>query len=404
MPNFDDARLLILRHASTVGVERVPLLESLNRVVAENITATWEMPRFDNSAMDGFAVRTSDCTGSPLPVAGYVPAGAAGGGALAPGTAMRIMTGAPLPAGCDAIVPFEDAEQSDGTLRPLCAVNPGQHIRRAGEDVKLGEVMVAAGTLVRPAEISILATFNNAYIPVYRKPRVAIVSTGDELLEVGETLSPGKIINSNSVALAAAVIEAGAIPLVIGIAADTLESHRNLLAEGLAADALITSAGVSAGDRDLVLRVLSELGVQEIFSGVDIRPGSPTAFGIKDGHPVFCLPGNPVATLMMFHTLVRPALRKMTGRARPLDRLLKATLRGEVRKKPGKARLLRVRLLHENGNIVAISAGNQNTGMLSTLVRADGFAMLAAGHGDYASGSEVDVFAISNALTSQDES
>jgi molybdopterin molybdotransferase len=402
MPSFDDARVLILRHATPVGVERVPLLECLHRVVAEDVVAGWEMPRFDNSAMDGFAVRAAECSGTQISISGYVPAGAAGSGTLQPGTAMRIMTGAPVPAGCDAVVPFEESEQTDDTFRPLGPVRAGQHIRRAGEDVRRGELIVAAGTMVRPAEISILAAFNNHSVPVYRKPRVAIVSTGDELLEVGKELSPGKIINSNSAALAAAVLEAGGVPLVIGIAADNVESHRSLLRQGLTADALVTSAGVSAGDRDLVLRVLSELGVEQIFAGVDIKPGSPTAFGVKDGHPVFCLPGNPVAALMMFHTLVRPALRKMSGRV-ALERTVKAVLQDSVRKKSGKARLLRVRLVHMKHGLMAISAGDQNTGMLSTLVRADGLALLCAEHGDYDPGAQVDVFQLSESFASEDE-
>src|SRR5512137_1163050 len=239
-------------------------------------------------------------------------------------------------------------------------------MRFQGEDVKNGEIIIEAGTLIRPPEISMLASFGKSYLPVYRKARVAILSTGDELVELGEQLEPGRIINSNAFSLAAAVMEIGAMPVILGIARDNRESHREKMLEGLKADALVTSAGVSAGDRDLVRDVLAELGVEQLFWKVDIKPGGPTAFGKKDGKPVFSLPGNPVSTMVTFEEFVRPALLKMMGHKRVIKPFIKAVLQGEVRKKPGKINFLRVRLSSANGGFQAYSSGDQHTGILKT--------------------------------------
>ncbi len=382
-----------------LGSERVPLLDSIGRVLAEDVAAPWEMPRYSNSAMDGYAVRTADCAqGKTLPVAGYVPAGAADGGHLQAGTAIRIMTGGPIPEGCDAVVPLEQVGEVEGKIGLTARVDEGQHIRRAGEDVKCGESIATRGTVIRSIEISMLAGFNRVEIEVYKRPRVAIVSTGDELVELGGKLGPGKIVNSNGVALAAAIQEAGCTPLMLGIAADTPESHKAKLADGLKADVLITSAGVSAGDRDFVPEVLAELGVRQVFRGVEVKPGSPTAFGIKDGTPVFSLPGNPVAALVIFEMLVRPALLKIAGHTRVLKRTIRAVLAQGEEKKVGRTRLLRVRLATEAGRTVALSAGDQQTGMLKSLVHSDGIAVLEAERGSYKNGDEVEVVPISDVM------
>jgi molybdopterin molybdotransferase len=399
MPSYDDARLLILDRVAPVGSERLPLLAAAGRVAAEDVISPRAMPPFDNSAMDGFAIRVADCThGHFLRISGYLPAGVDDGGTLQPGTAIPIMTGAPLPSGCDAIVPFENAEERDGAARPLGAVSLGQHIRRAGEDVRAGDIVIPAGTQLRPAEICAAAAIGFDHVTVYRKPRVAILSTGDELVDVGQPLTPGKIVNSNSVALAAAVLEAGAEPVLLGIAADTAASHREKIEQGLTADVLITSAGVSTGDRDLVRSVLAHIGVEEIFHRVDVKPGGPTAFAVKNGRPIFCLPGNPVAALLMFESFVRPALLKMLGNQRVVRRTVSAVLQDGARKSPNKTKLQRVRVIEDQGHLVACSAGDQNTGMLGTLVRAHGFAVLDAVRTFYAPGEEVEVQLLSNCL------
>jgi molybdopterin molybdotransferase len=311
--------------------------------------------------------------------------------AIESGCAVRIMTGAPVPPGCDAVVPVEETEERDDSFVLRGNVNRAQHIRFRGEDVRSGDTVVTAGTIIHPPEISMLASFNNAFVPVYRRARVAILSTGDELIELGEQPADGKIINSNALSLAAAIREIGAEPVILGIARDDRESHREKMVEGLKADALVTSAGVSAGDRDLVRDCLAELGVRQLFWKVEIKPGGPLAFGVKEGKPVFSLPGNPVSTLVTFEEFVRPALLKMMGHQRVIKPYVRATLRGEVRKKPGKVHFLRVRVEVENGVHWATSAGDQNTGILKTLIRANGIAVLPKEKTVIAAGEEVAV-------------
>ena len=271
------------------------------------------------------------------------------------------------------------------------AAEQGEHIRFRGEDMRNGDPVLASGTLLRAPEISMLASFSRLFVPVFRRVRVAIVSTGDELVEAGEQLAPGKIVNSNTPALAAALREIGAEPVILGIARDNRESHLEKLREGLAADVLITSAGVSAGDRDLVRETLAELGVEQLFWKVDIKPGRPTAFGVKDGTPVFSLPGNPVSTMITFEELVRPALLKMMGHRRVVKPFVTAILQDEVRKKPGRLHFLRVRVEKENGRYVARTAGDQNTGILRTMIQANGLAFLAPDEAVFPAGTELPV-------------
>ncbi|HEX9024529.1 MAG TPA: gephyrin-like molybdotransferase Glp [Geobacteraceae bacterium] len=397
MPTFEEARSIILGSVAPLGMERVPLLDSLGMVIAEEIVAPWDMPGYDNSAMDGFAVRAADCRETcSLRVTGYIPAGGSATVAVEPGCAVRIMTGAPVPPGCDAVVPVEKTEETDGTLRLSGTVRQGQHIRIKGEDVRRGEAIIPVGTVIRSPEISMLASFGKAFVPVFRKARVAILSTGDELIELGEPPEAGRIINSNALSLAAAVKETGALPVILGIARDDRESHRKKLAEGFKADVLITSAGVSAGDRDLVRDVLREMDVEQIFWRVDMKPGGPTAFGMKEGKPVFSLPGNPVSTLVTFEEFVRPALLKMMGHKRVIKPFVKVVLQGEVRKKPGKINFLRVKLARDNDRYLAYSSGDQNTGILRTMMLADAMVLLPAERTSFAAGEELDAHIISS--------
>jgi len=393
MPTYEEARTTILEHATVVGVERIELLAAPGRVLAEDMVAPWDMPLFDNSAMDGFAVRAEDCNNSEtsLRIIGYIPAGGNVSGPILAGCAVRIMTGAPIPHNCDAVVPVEETEEADGIVEIKGEVRLRQHIRFHGEDVASGDTFLAAGTLIQSPEISMLATFGKAIVPVYRKVRVAVLSTGDELIELGESPEPGRIINSNALSLAAAIRETGAEPLILGIARDNRDSHREKMLEGLKADVLITSAGVSAGDRDFVRDVLSEIGVKQVFWKVDIKPGGPTAFGVKDGTPVFSLPGNPVSTMITFEEFVRPALLKMMGHKRVIKPFIKAVLREKAIKKPGKVNFLRVRIEVENGRYWATTSGDQHTGILRTMVRANAIAVLPRDSVLVEAGEEVDV-------------
>ena len=389
---FEEARDLILSRVARLERERVPISSAAGRVIAEDLSAPRDMPQWDNSAMDGYAVRSADC-GLPvtLKLTGYQAAGDAVSPGVSPGCAVKIMTGSPIPEGCDAVVPFEESEEAGGFVKIFAPVKKRAHIRFRGEDVKTGDLVIPAGTVLRPPEIGMLASFGKAFVPVYRKARVAVLSTGDELVELGEPLPPGKIINSNSHSLAAAIEEAGAVPVLLGIAIDDQERLREKIREGLASDALVTSAGVSAGDRDFVREVLSGLSVEEIFWKVDIKPGRPIAFGVKDGKPVFALPGNPVSSLITFEVFVRPALRKMMGHADPLKRPVKATLKESIRKKAGKVHFFRVRIAVEEGEYVAWTSGDQNTGILRTMVQANGIAVLPAEKTLFEAGEKVDV-------------
>ena len=390
--SFENARALILAHIAPLTGETVPLLDAVGRVLEREFAAPYDLPRFANSAMDGYALRAADARpGARLRVTGYIPAGGHAEPAVEPGCAVRIMTGAPIPPGCDTVVPVEE---TDGGLAEVVlqgSATPGDHIRHRGEDISSGSPVLAAGTLLRPAEISLLASCGYTRVSVHRRPKVAILSTGDELVEPGTELSPETIVDSNSWALAAAVREVGAEPALLGIARDNHASLREKLRLGLTADALITSAGVSAGDRDLVREVLEELGVRPLFWKIDIKPGRPTAFGLAGKIPVFSLPGNPVSSLLTFDTFVRPALLKMLGHRQVLRPLLQATLQAPVAKKAGRVHFLRVRVGRVNGHLTAISAGDQNTGILSTLLHANGVAVLPAERENFAAGETVDI-------------
>lgn len=401
MVSFEEARGIILSSVSPVGTERIHLLDTAGRVLAEDLTAPWDMPVWDNSAMDGFAVNSTDFEETPckLRVSAFLPAGAkADGIRVEKGCAVRIMTGAPIPERCDAVVPVEDTDNGGAEVTLLEPIRKGNHIRFRGEDVAKGAIFAREGSVIRPPEVNMLAGFGMALVSVYRRPTVAILSTGDELVELGRSPGSGEIINSNALSLAVAVRETGAIPLLIGIARDTRESHTEKLREGLKADVLITSAGVSAGDLDLVREVLVGLGTRQLFWKVGVKPGGPTAFALHGTTPVFSLPGNPVSTLITFEEFVRPALLKMQGHHRVLRPLFKATLREELSKKSGKVQIARIRLDCEEGRWYASSSGNQQTAILKTMVDAEALAVLPAENSHFAAGDEVDVHFYGNRI------
>jgi molybdopterin molybdotransferase len=400
MPSFEDARACILEHVAVLGSEPIALVDCVDRVLASDVVAPWDLPRWDNSAMDGYAVRAADCT-SPtrFALSGYLPAGGQSEHAVVAGTAAKIFTGAPLPPGADAVIPVEDADERDGNVHVSRPVPPGAHVRRKGEDVRAGETVLRRGTVIGPSEVSLLASLARLSIPVVRRARVAILSTGDELVEPGGSLSPGKIYDSNALAVATAVKQIGGEPINLGIARDDKGSLRRLVSEGLQADVLVTSAGVSMGDRDLVREVLQELSVRQVFWKVDIKPGRPTAFALHGRTPVFSLPGNPVSTLLTFEQFVRPALLKMMGHQTLLRPVVRAVFQEHVARKPGRVSFLRVRLEHRNGGLLAWTSGNQETGILKTTLQADGIAVIPADWESVATGDLVDVQILRGGLT-----
>ena len=397
MPSLEEARRLILERAHTLGNESVELIDSMGLVTAEDVAAPWQMPMCDNSAMDGFAVRRADCQDAArLRITGFIPAGSLEEVQLDPGCAVKIMTGARIPAGCDAVVPYEHTEGREEIVTIKAPVREHQHIRFAGSDVRRGEIVLPAGTVIRAPEISMMASFSMSHVTVSRRPRVAILSTGDELVELGEPVEPGKIADCNGVALAAMVKATGAVVERLGIARDTHASHVAKMSLGLQADIFITSAGVSVGDRDLVREVLTEMGMEQVFYSIEARPGGPTTFGVKGERLIFCLPGNPVASMIVFDELVKPAILKAMGHKRILPAVIRAVLQEDVPKKPGLAKFLRVRLERGGEGFLASSSGKQTTGMLKTLSRADGIAVLPSERSSYSAGDEVDVHLISD--------
>lgn len=395
--SFAHASGLILDNVSVLPIESVALSEASGRVLAQDVYAPTDLPRWDNSAMDGFALNAADCEApNPLVIDGYLPAGcSAVGVTVKPGTAVRIMTGAPTPEGCAAVVPVEETEETDGKLIITEKIRLGSHIRVRGEDIRQGELTLVAGTILRPPEINVLATFGMPMVTVYRRPRVAILSTGDELVEPGAPVGPGQIVNSNAYSLAAAVRDLGGIPCLLGIARDSRDSLMEKLADSKDADVLITTAGISMGDLDLVGDVLEEFGVKRLFWKINIKPGRPTAFGVKQEQPVFSLPGNPVSSMVTFEMLVRPALLKMMGHQRLFRPRVQAVLKEPHAKKKGRLEFFRVRVVDEERQLLAESSGDQNTAILRTSLRANGIAVLPEEQGSLKAGDRVEVVLLS---------
>lgn len=390
----EDARERILRFFTELEVEERPISKSLGQVLSEDITASFDVPPWDNSAMDGYAVRAEDIAGASasqpatLRVIGAVAAGEEPSHRVRQGTAVRIMTGAPLPAGADAVAPFEDTDEQERAAagRPpeeICvrvAVPSGGNVRPAGGDVTAGETVIEAGSILRAAEIGVLASLGQGNVKVIRRPVAAILSTGNELIEPSEPFQPGKIYNSNSYGVAAAVSAAGGIPVRLGIARDTVESISEGIRVGIASsDVVITTAGVSKGDYDLVKDVLAQHGRIELWS-VRMRPAKPLAFGMlsDDGGrqvPLLGLPGNPVSSMVAFEQLGRPAILKMLGRS-DFDRpTVQAVLEEPIVNYDERRVYARAVVTKRNGTYYARLAGGQSSNVLTSLARANGLAI-----------------------------
>ncbi|MGB9701010.1 MAG: gephyrin-like molybdotransferase Glp [Thermodesulfobacteriota bacterium] len=383
MIDVNSALKQILAQIPILGKERISILSALGRVLAEDITAPRQIPPWNNSAMDGYAVKWSDIKGaSPdkpvtLKVIADLPAGQIFKGLVGQKEAVRIMTGAPIPEGTDTVVPVEDTEKAGEEVKIFKETALGKNIRLAGEDVKQGEEILSSGTILQPAHIGMLASCQRAFVYVYQKPRVAILSTGDELIEIDEPWTEGKIVNSNAYSLTGQVKMCGAEAILLGIARDRLEDLSSKIQQGLLADILITSGGVSVGDYDLVKEMLRKLG-QINFWKVAMRPGQPLAFGLVSGKPLFGLPGNPVSSMVSFEQFVRPAILKMAGHTKIFRPTIIAELGEDLEKKAGLTHFLRCRLIRENDKIIATTTGEQGSGILSSMVKAQGLIVFPA--------------------------
>ncbi len=394
MLTVEEALAKILEAVAPLDTETVPLLEAQGQVLAEDIVSTVNVPPLDNSAMDGYAVRYEDTLGasglSPriLEVIDTVMAGAVSGKTVTPGTAVRIMTGAPVPAGADAVVPFEDTDEMQradkgtpaarvGILQPAKA---GDNVRRAGESVARGETVLRAGTTIRPSEIGVLASAGRAEVTVVRRPVVAVLSTGDELVELGQPLPEGKIYDSNLYGIASLVQRTGCFASVLGIARDNEQSIVEKLEQARDADLLITTGGVSMGDYDMVKDILDRDG-EMVFWKVRVKPGKPLAFGKikgRDGRsiPHLGLPGNAVSCMVSFELFVRPALLKMMGKTNVAKPTVDAVLEDNVKNNAGRRVYDRAVITRRNGTYYARLTGPQGSGILTSMALANGLVLI----------------------------
>ncbi|ACY14441.1 molybdenum cofactor synthesis domain protein [Haliangium ochraceum DSM 14365] len=390
MLTVEQASARVRASAAPLGSELVPLAHAQGRILGADLRAGRALPPHDNSAMDGFAVRCADLPGT-LPVAGTVAAGDAGDAVLAAGSALRIMTGAPMPAGADAVVIREEVEDLGERARFAAAAQPGDNLRRAGEDIALGAVALAAGMRLGAGELGLAAALGHSALAVARRPRVAILSTGDELVSAEVPPRPGQIVNSNAYALAAQVREAGGIPVDAGIAPDDPDILVARVRSALAADVLLTAGGVSVGDFDFVKDAFARAGVTMDFWKVAVKPGKPLAFGhTSDKRPVFGLPGNPVSSMLGFELFVRPLLLAMQG-ARSLDRpRATVTLASDYGKRPGRDHYLRARLRREGDVLRAELHPRQGSAMLGSMVDIDALVIAPADSGDLPAGTRLE--------------
>lgn len=382
MISVEEAQKIILAEIRRMGTERVSLAQSLGRVLSEEVFSPLDHPPWDTSAMDGYAVRHADTAGASrnndriLKIVEEIPAGTMPQKTVRPGEAAKIMTGAPLPQGADAVVKVEETERRGDRVHLFEAAELGDFIRKKGEAVRSGDLILKKGVRIRPADIAMLASIGKSAVPVYQQPRVAILSTGDELADLDEPRGPNKILNSNGYGLAAQVIEAGGAPIVLGIAKDTKEDLTEKLKSGLHADFILASGGVSMGDYDFVREVLAGLGAEMKFWRVAMKPGAPLAYGVISGKPAFGLPGNPVSAMVTFEQFVRPALLRASGRNDIYRPILQATLEEEVKKHPGKKQFMRAIITIQNGEYRVRTTGDQDSHILLSLVKANALMIL----------------------------
>lgn len=386
-----EAQETVLAATPVLGAETVAVREALGRVLCEAVLSGRVLPPADCSAMDGYAVRRSDCLAASrdapteLAVRFEVAAGHASERAVGSGEAARIFTGAPLPPGADAVVRQEDTEADGRGERVRIQVVPEkrEHVRNAGEDLQVGDRVLERGDAIRPAQVGVLASLGRAVVSVHQRPRVAILSGGDELVEPDGDVAGGGIVSSNSYSLAAQCLEVGAEPVYLGIARDRPEDLERILRSALGADCIVSSAGVSVGDHDHVRPVLEKLGCELVFWGVHMKPGFPLTFGRfgERGPLVFGLPGNPVSAMVTFEQFVRPALLRMTGHRALFRPTVRARVRGALEKKAGRIHFVRVHLERSagpDGEIWAESTGNQSSGVLRSMTLARGLLVFPA--------------------------
>lgn len=389
----------ILRSILQLGWEEVSILEAQGYVLYENIISEIDIPQFNNSAMDGYAILADDSEGASkenpiiLQVTDEIKAGAEyiKKMEVKKNTAIRIMTGAPIPAGADAVIPFEDTYENKGLVSIFKVMKKGVNIRLAGEDIKSGTVVLRKGDRLKSADIGLLASLNYRDIKVSRRPEVAIISTGDEVAELGEDMRPGQIRNSNSYALYSEAKRYNALPHYYGIAKDCNNSIREKLSEASEADIVITTGGVSMGKYDLVKDVFSELGIEILFEWIKMKPGRPCIFGRKENKLYFGLPGNPVSTMISFIQFVRPAILKLMGANRIKKPIIDAISEDDIKKKPDRTNFIRGLFTIKNGIISVKSTGPQGSGILRSMSEANCLIVLPLGTDKVSAGDRIPI-------------
>jgi molybdopterin molybdotransferase len=386
--SVDEALGLVLERVQALPAERVPLGEAAGRFLAAPAVAAVDLPPFDSSAMDGFAVRASDTPGR-LPVTFRIAAGRPAPHPLAPRTAMAIATGGVVPAGADAVVPVEYVVDHDNDVEIGGRAESDQFVRPRGGDVARGEVVVGRGARLEPARLGALAAAGVAEATCARRPRAAYLTTGTELRPPGAELEPGQIYEANGVILAAQLASAGAEVERLAPVADEAAAHREALERGLEADVLVTSGGVSVGPHDLVRAVGAELGVEEVFWRVAVKPGKPLWFGVRDRTLVFGLPGNPVSALVGFELFVRPAVLALQGASQPGPRFEAGMLVRPVQRNTARDELVRARSSLRDGEVVLEPVSGQESHMIVRAAEADALAFVPRGEGELAEGTRV---------------
>ena len=402
MIHVSEARRIILENTHVGSTEVVPLTDCLGRVLAKSVSACRDVPPMDNSAMDGFALMGAQTAGATeetpvlLPVSRTIKAGDRPGPAVGSHQAVRIMTGAPIPEGVDTVVRVEDTSIKDGQLVISKPVTTGGNIRGAGEDITAGSDILEKGRCLSPADLGIVASQGIAQLTVFRRPTVAIVATGDEVVNLGETPREGQIFSSNSYSLMGLVRECGAIPRLMGISRDEPARMAAMIREGLTSDVVVTSGGVSMGDYDFLKAVLEEIGAKVLFCRVAQKPGKPMTFGVMGWKPIFALPGNPVSAALSFELYARPAIRKMMGHARLFRPTIRAMMEKDVRKKKGRRNFIRGIVERKDGMFYVRTTGEQGSGILRSMSLANGIIILPEDSDGAGAGQAVDVYLLNS--------
>src|SRR3954447_2544452 len=386
---IDEAQRLILEHARPLPAETVELEDAAGRVLAEPARAQIDLPPFPSSAMDGYAVRAADTPGR-LRVQMRIAAGKPAAGALEPGQAMGIATGGVVPDGADAVVPIEYVVEHDNAVEIGGGVESGENVRPLGGDIRAGETVVEPGSVLTPARLGALAAAGIPQVRCTRPPRAAVLPTGTELRRPGEVLAAGEIYEANGLILAAQLEAAGALVELMPAVGDDEGAHRDALEHALGADVVVTSGGVSVGPHDLVRRVEAELGVEEVFWRVAVKPGKPIAFGVRERTLVFGLPGNPVSALVGFVLFVEPAIRALQGVPDPLPRFDRGRLVAARRRNPERDELVRARLRRSEDGPLLEPLSGQESHMIARSAGADALVFIPRGEGELADGALVD--------------